>query len=44
MKLLTTLNNNGRTIVLITHDLNVARKAKRTVSIRDGRLQEGEHI
>ncbi|MFD2694698.1 ABC transporter ATP-binding protein [Sporolactobacillus shoreicorticis] len=44
MKLLTTLNNSGRTIVLITHDLNVARKAKRTVSIRDGRLQEGEHI
>jgi putative ABC transport system ATP-binding protein len=44
MKLLTNLNNSGRTIVLITHDLNVARKAKRTVSIRDGRLQEGEHI
>ncbi|MDN3955373.1 ABC transporter ATP-binding protein [Sporolactobacillus laevolacticus] len=44
MNLLTALNENGRTIVLITHDLNVARKAKRTVSIRDGKLQEGEHI
>ncbi|MCL1632329.1 ABC transporter ATP-binding protein [Sporolactobacillus sp. CPB3-1] len=44
MRLLTELNDNGRTIVLITHDLHVARKAKRTVSIRDGRLQEGEHI
>ncbi|MET1248752.1 MULTISPECIES: ABC transporter ATP-binding protein [Sporolactobacillus] len=44
MNLLTKLNDNGRTIVLITHDLTVARQAKRTVSIRDGKLQEGEHI
>ncbi|MCO7176398.1 ABC transporter ATP-binding protein [Sporolactobacillus kofuensis] len=44
MNLLIKLNQNGRTIILITHDLNVARKAKRTVSIRDGKLQEGEHI
>lgn len=44
MDLLTALNEKGRTIILITHDLHVARKAKRTVSIRDGRLWEGEHI
>lgn len=44
MDLLTELNRKGRTVVLITHDLQVARKAKRTVSIRDGQLQEGEHI
>ncbi|BBO00087.1 ABC transporter ATP-binding protein [Sporolactobacillus terrae] len=44
MALLTALNHQGRTIVLITHDLEVARKATRTVSIRDGKLQEGEHI
>lgn len=44
MALLTALNHQGRTIVLITHDLEVARKAMRTVSIRDGKLQEGEHI
>ncbi|WP_100486051.1 ABC transporter ATP-binding protein [Sporolactobacillus pectinivorans] len=44
MDLLTDLNEKGRTIILITHDLHVARKAKRTVSIRDGRLWEGEHI
>lgn len=42
--LLTDLNKKGRTIILITHDLQIARKAKRTVSIRDGRLWEGEHI
>ncbi|TGA97852.1 ABC transporter ATP-binding protein [Sporolactobacillus shoreae] len=44
MDLLTALNEKGRTIILITHDLHVARKARRTVSIRDGRLWEGEHI
>lgn len=44
MKLLTDLNQKGRTIVLITHDLHVAEKAKRTVSIRDGKLLEGAHV
>ncbi|WP_353948539.1 ABC transporter ATP-binding protein [Sporolactobacillus sp. Y61] len=44
MDLLKELNSKGRTIVLITHDLHVARQAGRTVSIRDGKLQEGEHI
>ncbi|MFX3618014.1 MAG: ABC transporter ATP-binding protein [Sporolactobacillus sp.] len=44
MDLLLELNTKGRTIILITHDLNVARKARRTVSIRDGRLWEGEHV
>lgn len=44
MDLLKELNSKGRTIVLITHELHVARQAGRTVSIRDGKLQEGEHI
>lgn len=44
MNLLIELNEKGRTVILITHDLNIARKAKRTVSIRDGKLWEGEHV
>jgi putative ABC transport system ATP-binding protein len=38
MALLTALNREGRTIVLITHDLDVAAQAGRQVHIRDGRL------
>ncbi|NOU75200.1 ATP-binding cassette domain-containing protein [Paenibacillus sp. LMG 31458] len=32
------LNEQGRTIVLITHDLAIAQQAKRVVHFRDGRL------
>lgn len=34
------LNNKGQTIILITHDINVAKRAKRIVKIADGRLYE----
>ncbi|GAA0085792.1 ABC transporter ATP-binding protein [Clostridium sp. CTA-7] len=34
------LNEEGITIILITHDINVARKAKRIVEIFDGQLKE----
>ena len=34
------LNEMGNTIVMITHDLNVAQSAKRIVRIVDGRLFE----
>ncbi|MBE0601536.1 MAG: ABC transporter ATP-binding protein [Firmicutes bacterium] len=42
MGLFEELHLDGRTVVMITHDLNVARHAKRTVHIVDGRLTEGE--
>ena len=32
------LNKQGRTIVLITHDLNVARHANRIIKIEDGKI------
>jgi len=38
MKVLTELNNEGRTIVLITHDKDVAETAKRIVRIHDGKI------
>lgn len=34
------LNNKGQTIILITHDINVAKRAKRMVRIADGKLYE----
>lgn len=34
------LNNKGQTIILITHDINVAKRAKRMVKIADGKLYE----
>jgi putative ABC transport system ATP-binding protein len=34
------LNELGHTIILITHDLEIAKQAKRMVSIQDGHLQE----
>ena len=40
MKELTELNDKGQTIILITHDINVAKIAKRMVKIADGRLYE----
>lgn len=33
---LTELNQEGRTIVLVTHDMNVAKRAKRTITISKG--------
>ena len=41
MNVLEELNNKGQTIILITHDINVAKRAKRMVKIADGRLYEG---
>lgn len=40
MKLFKELNEMGNTIVMITHDLEVARSAKRIVRIVDGVLAE----
>ena len=43
MNLLQKLNEEGQTIILITHDINVAKTAKRIVRISDGILYEGEN-
>ncbi|BFK81018.1 ABC transporter ATP-binding protein [Clostridium baratii] len=44
MELIKELNKEGRTIVMITHDLNVASQAKRQIRIKDGTLYEGDDI
>jgi putative ABC transport system ATP-binding protein len=38
MEMLTGLNRKGRTIVIVTHDPNVARYADRIITVRDGRV------
>lgn len=40
MQMLKEMNDNGQTIILITHDINIAKMAKRMVRISDGRLYE----
>ena len=41
MALFRELNAEGNTIIMITHDVNIARNATRIVRILDGRLSEG---
>jgi putative ABC transport system ATP-binding protein len=38
LDLLAALHRTGRTIVLITHEHDVAARAERTISMRDGRV------
>lgn len=40
IKIFEELNNNGQTIILITHDLNIASHAHKTIKIQDGKLGE----
>ena len=41
MRLFHTLNDEGNTIIMITHDAKIASHAKRIVKILDGRISEG---
>ncbi|MBR1822561.1 MAG: ABC transporter ATP-binding protein [Clostridia bacterium] len=41
MALFKALNDEGRTIIMITHDMNIAANARRVVHIIDGELTEG---
>jgi putative ABC transport system ATP-binding protein len=38
LKMLTDLNNEGNTIVMITHDKDIAAYAKRIITVKDGRI------
>ena len=41
MSLFLDLNDEGRTIIMITHDIEIARHARRIVRILDGEISEG---
>lgn len=38
------LNEQGHTIILITHDLEIAEQAKRVIRIQDGDLVEDRKV
>ncbi len=38
MNMFMELNSNGKTIIMITHDPNLAKKAKRIIKLRDGKI------
>lgn len=38
IKILTKINEEGRTVVIVTHDLELAKKAKRIVKMMDGKI------
>lgn len=40
LEILEGLNKEGKTIVMITHDMDIARKAKRAIKIKDGEIFE----
>lgn len=44
MALFHELHENGNTIVLITHDSEVAKQARRSIRILDGRVEEGGSV
>ena len=43
LNLFTQLNNSGKTVVIITHDSEIANHAKRKIEIRDGRIVNGDN-
>jgi putative ABC transport system ATP-binding protein len=44
MQIFQTLNESGLTIVLVTHEADIARFAKRTIIFRDGKIRRDEPV
>ena len=44
MKLFTNLHQQGQTIILITHEIEVANQAERIISIKDGKIFEDQKV
>lgn len=38
MEILQKLNNEGRTIILVTHEMDTANHAKRIIRVKDGKI------
>jgi putative ABC transport system ATP-binding protein len=44
MKLLESLHRQGNTILLVTHEEDIAHHARRIIHLRDGRLERDESV
>ncbi len=44
LSILTELNNKGKTVIIVTHDLDLSRKAKRVVTLSDGKIISDEKV
>ncbi|TYP52499.1 putative ABC transport system ATP-binding protein [Thermosediminibacter litoriperuensis] len=44
MNILESLNGSGKTVILITHDREIAARAKRKIEIRDGKIVRDERV
>jgi len=44
MNIFKTLHGQGRTIVVVTHDINIARNAGRIIFLKDGRVEKTEVV
>ena len=44
MSLLEDINQQGTTIIMVTHDAQLAQRAKRTIQVKDGKVSELENI
>ena len=40
MSLLSQINNEGKTIILVTHDEHIAKQAQRIIMMKDGQIQK----
>ena len=44
LKILKKLNKEGKTIIVVTHNLEMARQAKRIIRLRDGKIWKDHHL
>jgi len=44
MEILKDLHTNGKTVIIITHDLNVAGQVERIIKMQDGRIVNNEGV
>ena len=44
MALFDELHNRGNTIIVVTHELDVAMHARRVIHVRDGKVEKDEKI
>ena len=43
MKIIKALNNQGKTVIMVTHEIEIAQHAKRIITMRDGEIISDDH-